>query len=98
MALISDHEHVLRYGFDGGVLRGIGRARLDRAATIRAWFAEKWREWSYRRSVYATERALSQLNNRALRDLGIDRSMISATARAAANREFGLPSHDDLAR
>ena len=77
---------------------GIGRNHLNRAATVRTWLAETWRAWAYRRSIYRTERALMQLDNRSLRDLGIDRSMISATARAAANLEFGLANPDDRTR
>jgi len=77
---------------------GIGRNHLNRAATVRTWLAETWQAWAYRRSIYRTERALMQLDNRSLRDLGIDRSMISSTARTAANLEFGLPTPDDRPR
>lgn len=98
MALISDHDGVLHYGVGGDIWSGVARARLNRVAIVREWLAEAWRNWSYRRSIYRTERALGQLSNRELHDLGINRTMITAAARAAADREFGLANPDGRTR
>jgi uncharacterized protein YjiS (DUF1127 family) len=95
MSLTTDHHGVLNHG---DIWSGIGRNRLNRTAMVRTWLAEIWRAWTYRRSIYRTERALMQLDNRALRDLGLDRSMIPSTARAAANLEIGLPAPDERRR
>ncbi len=83
----------LQHQARGHRARSVSKIVASALGALAAGMRQLYTSWQRQQRVSATFRALSALDTRTLRDLGIDRSEILSLANAAAGHTGGSPLH-----